>query len=166
MQKVDLNMHAFQNRNWCSLKSDHCFFSLTVKETFHTKDFNWKKIRGYRVTFSKKKRRLCIQNLRKERKEPPVVILQQVIFYNIFILCLWLRMVRRSDQGSWTFLHRYFSTILIIVTKQLYWRKILFGCFHFEWLWLLIAITKRCAKRCALQLYHTSLKNCSRGINQ
>ena len=142
------------------------FFLWLSGELFIRRILIERKYEGTELLSQKKKRRLCIQNLRKERKEPPVVILQQVIFYNIFILCLWLRMVRRSDQGSWTFLHRYFSTILIIVTKQLYWRKILFGCFHFEWLWLLIAITKRCAKRCALQLYHTSLKNCSRGINQ
>ena len=37
--------------------------------------------------------------LKKERKQPPVVILQQVIFYNIFILCLWLRIITRSSQG-------------------------------------------------------------------
>ena len=28
----------------------------------------------------------------------------------------------------------------------------------FIWLWLLIAIMKRCAERCLLQLYRTSLK--------
>ena len=32
-----------------------------------------------------------MQNLTKERKQPPVVILQQATSYNIFILCLWLR---------------------------------------------------------------------------
>ena len=46
-----------------------------------------------------KKRKLCIQNLTKEWKQPPVVILQQANFYNIFVLYLWLRIVRRSDQG-------------------------------------------------------------------
>ena len=40
-----------------------------------------------------------MQNLTKEWKQPPVVILQQANFYNIFILCLWLRIIRRSDQG-------------------------------------------------------------------
>ena len=44
-----------------------------------------------------------------------------------------------------------------MVTKQLYWRKVLCGCFCLIWLWLLIAIMKRCAERCALQLYRTSL---------
>ena len=29
--------------------------------------------------------------------QPPVVILQQANFYNIFILCLWQRIIRRSD---------------------------------------------------------------------
>ena len=36
-------------------------------------------------------------------------------------------------------------------------KKILFGCVRFIWLWLLIAIMKRCSKRCAPQLYLTSL---------
>ena len=40
-----------------------------------------------------------MQNSTKERKQPPVVILQQSIFYDIFIRCLWLRIIRRSDQG-------------------------------------------------------------------
>ena len=31
------------------------------------------------------------------------------------------------------------------------------GSFRSLWLWLLIAIMKRCAERCALQLYYTSL---------
>ena len=52
-------------------------------------------VRGYFL----KKRKPCMQNLTKERKQPPVVILQQSIFCNIFIRCLWLRIIRRSDQG-------------------------------------------------------------------
>ena len=46
-----------------------------------------------------KKQNLCMQNLTKEWKQPPVVILQQVNFYNIFILRLWLRIIKRSNQG-------------------------------------------------------------------
>ena len=81
------------------------------------------------------------------------------VFYNIFILSLWLRIKRRSDQGvcSWIFLHRSFLTILIMVTEHLYWKNILCGCFCFIWLCLLIAIMKRWAERCALQLYRNSL---------
>ena len=30
---------------------------------------------------------------------PRVVILQQASFYNIIILCFWLRIIRRCDQG-------------------------------------------------------------------
>ena len=44
-----------------------------------------------------------------------------------------------------------------MVTEQLYWRKIIRGCFHFIWLWLLIAIVKRCTERRSLQLHRTSL---------
>ena len=39
-----------------------------------------------------------MHDLTKQWKQPPVVILQQANFY-IFILCLWLRIIRRSDQG-------------------------------------------------------------------
>ena len=46
-----------------------------------------------------KKRKLCLQNLTKEWKQPPVVILQQANFCNTFILCLQIRIIRRSDQG-------------------------------------------------------------------
>ena len=46
-----------------------------------------------------KKRKLCLQNLTKEWKQPPVVILQQTNFCNIFMLRQRLRIIRRSDQG-------------------------------------------------------------------
>ena len=52
-------------------------------------------VRGYFL----KKQKLCVQSLAKERKQPAVVILQQSIFYNIFFQYLWLRIIRRSDQG-------------------------------------------------------------------
>ena len=44
-----------------------------------------------------KKRKLCLQNLTKEWKQPPVVILQQANFCNIFILCFQIK-TRRYDQ--------------------------------------------------------------------
>ena len=73
-------------------------------------------------------------------------------------------LVAKNDQKirSRCLVHEFFFTgivlkILIMVTEQLYWRKTLCGCFRFIWLWLLIAIMKRCAEPCALQLYRTSL---------
>ena len=149
MRKYDLNEHVFQNRNCCGPKSDQWFFflSLTVRQSFHRKDFKWKNIWGYGVNF---------WNLTKERKQPPVVILHQATFYNIFILCLSQDLIK--VLSSWIFLHRYFLTILIMVKEYLYCKKILCGSFRFIWLWLLIAIMKRGAERCALQLYRTTLK--------
>ena len=44
-----------------------------------------------------KKQKLYMQILMKERKQPPVVILKKSIFHNIFIWCLWLDIIRRSD---------------------------------------------------------------------
>ena len=48
MRKDDLNVHVFQNRNWCIPKSDRRFFFLTliVRGPFHRKDFKWKKYGG------------------------------------------------------------------------------------------------------------------------
>ena len=52
MLKDDLNVHIFQNRNWCSPKSDYIiyiwffFLTLTERGPFHRKDFKWKKIGG------------------------------------------------------------------------------------------------------------------------
>ena len=46
------------------------------------------------------KRKLCLQNLTKEWKQPPVVILQQVNFHNIFILCLLVRIIKRVQLMS------------------------------------------------------------------
>ena len=73
-----------------------------------------------------------MQNLTKEWKQLPVVTLQQVNFYKIFILCLWLRITRKCDQGV-KFMNFSFTDI--------------FFYFRFIWLWLLIAIMKRCAER-------------------
>ena len=43
--------------------------------------------------------KFCEQNSRKEWKQPPIVILQQANFYDVFIWCLWLRIIRNFDQG-------------------------------------------------------------------
>ena len=50
------------------------------------------------------------------QKQPPVVILHQATFHNIFILCLWLRIKRRSDQGV-QFMN-FPSQILIMVMSS------------------------------------------------
>ena len=57
-----------------------------------------KKHRGKELV-AEKTRKFCKQNLTKERKQPPEVTPQQGIFYNVFILCLWLRIIVSSDQG-------------------------------------------------------------------
>ena len=79
---------------------DEFFSNFDWQKTFPQEGFQVKKNKGVRGYFLKKnKRKFCMQNLTKERKQPPVVILQQAIFYNIFISWLWLRIIRRSDQG-------------------------------------------------------------------
>ena len=71
------------------------FLTLAVRRPCPRKNFRWKKIWGYGATFWKK-RKLYMQNLKKEWKQPPVVVLLKLIFYNLFIRCLWLRIIRRS----------------------------------------------------------------------
>ena len=67
--------------------------------------------------------------------------------------------VTKNHQKIWSrcLVHDFslqISLRIIMVTEQLYWRKITCGCFHFIWLWLLIAIVKRCIERCAVQLLY------------
>ena len=102
-----------------------------------------------------------MHNLTKVWKQSPVVILQHATFYNIFILCLWLIIIRRSDQGvqftnvsSQIFLNDIDYRAAILRKNSL---ALLPG---FIWLWLLIAVMKRCTEQCALQLYRTSLNTC------
>ena len=54
--------------------------TLTVRGPLHKKNLKLKKFGG-------------------TGKQLPVVILWRAIFYNIFILCMWLRITRTSDQG-------------------------------------------------------------------
>ena len=48
MQKDDLNVHVFQDRNWWNTKSDRWFFFLTftVRRSFYGRDFKWGRYGG------------------------------------------------------------------------------------------------------------------------
>ena len=94
-----------------------------------------------------KKRKLCLQNLTKESKQPSVVIPQQAIFCNTFILCLQIRMIRRSNQGVQ--LMNFFSQILFnnIGYKAALLKKNSCSCFQFIWMWLLISVMKSGTER-------------------
>ena len=72
---------------------DDFLSNFDYQKTFHRKNF---KLKNNGCTFWKKGSFACRT---KDRKQPPVVILQQSIFYNIFIRCLWLRIIRRSDEA-------------------------------------------------------------------
>ena len=74
------------------------YFKTETKDHSIGKILSEKKNMGIRGQFPKK-RKICWQNLTKEWKQPPVVILQQASLSNIFILCLQIRIIRRSDQG-------------------------------------------------------------------
>ena len=74
------------------------------------------------------------------QKQPPVVIAQQAISYSVLVA----ENHQKFRSGCWV--HEFFQTL-----------KKNCGSFHSLWLWLLIAIMKRCAEPSALQLHCTSL---------
>ena len=82
-----------------NLIDDFFIVTLTVTGLSIGRVLNEK--RGGERGYFLKRRKFCMQSLTKERKQPPVVILQQAIFYNIFILCFWLKVVRRTNQSVW-----------------------------------------------------------------
>ena len=114
-------------------------------------------VRGYFL----KKRKLYMQNLMKEWKQPPVVILQKSIFYNIFIRYLWIRIFRRSDQGFqfMNFFSQTFSNDINRGYRAAVLKKSSLRLLPFY------SYLKRCAERWALQLYRTSLKSNSARCN-
>ena len=137
------------------------FSTLAVRRTSTGRILSEKNmgLRGYFL----KKQKLYMQNLTKERKQPLVVILQRSNFYNIFIRCFWLRIIRRSAYGvqfmdfpSYIFFNDINNGYRAATLK-----KGFCGCFRLIWLLLLIAVIKKWAERCALQLYGTSLNDVS-----
>ena len=74
------------------------YFKTEAEDHSIGKILSKKKKMGVREQFLKK-RMLCMQNLTKEWRQLPVVILQRANFGNIFILCLWLTIITRPDQG-------------------------------------------------------------------
>ena len=69
-----------------------------------------------------------MQNLTKEWKHLPVVILQQESFYNMFTLCRWLKIIRRSDQGV-KFMN-FFSQIYIYIFFILFYMAVASYCYY------------------------------------
>ena len=116
-----LNVNVFQNRNWCSTKSDRRFFFLTLpgRRPFHSKDFKEKNVgvRGYFL----KKRKLTCRTSQNWGNSQQSLFCRSRFFTIIFIRCLWLRIIWRSIKvfSLWIFLNRYFLTMLIMVTEQL-----------------------------------------------
>ena len=74
------------------------FLTSTVRRSFHRKDFKWKKCRGTGL-FSEK-----TEAFHAELNERAVAAASSYsaavdFLQNIFIPCLWLKVIRRSDQG-------------------------------------------------------------------
>ena len=65
---------------------------------FDSKKKKWKKYGGTELFFEKTG--AMHAELNKRAQAAPVVILQKLISDIIFIRCLWLRIIRSSDQGA------------------------------------------------------------------
>ena len=136
------------------------FLTLNVRGPFHSQYFKWKKISGDGVNFWKKTEALYAKlNERAEAATDSYSVTGT--FFTIHLFCASHQESSEHSikvSSKWIFTNRYFLMILIMVTEQIYWGKIPYGCFRFIWLWLLISIMKSCTERCALQLYHSSLR--------
>ena len=97
MRKDNPNVQYFKTETDVSNQNLIDDFFKKFERPFHRKVIKWKKngVTGYFL----RKQKLCMQNLTKVWKQPPIVILQLAIFYNRFILRLWQRIIRRTDQG-------------------------------------------------------------------
>ena len=140
MLKDDLNMYAFQNKNWLSPKSDRWFF--------------------FKIWLSEG---LSIERIFNEKKYESTGLISEKTEALYVLLYAVLNKRAEAATSSYSVTGDFFPsqimnllTILIMVTEELYWRKTFCGCFRFIRLWLLISIMKRCAERCELQLHHTS----------
>ena len=83
-----------------------------------------------------------MQNFTEQRKQPPVVILEQANFYDMFILCLWLRIIIRSDQGV---------QFMNFPSQIFFLNSVLYGC------GFLLLLRKDAQNECALLKYCYSL---------
>ena len=69
------------------------FIVLTVREPFHRKDCKWKKYEGAGLISEKTEALYAGLNERVEAATSSYSVTG-----NIFLLCLWLRIIRISDQ--------------------------------------------------------------------
>ena len=97
LNKISIKLIYFRSL-WAKMTYMCTYFKTENKDHSIRRSLTEKKNMEVQGWFLKK-RKLCMQNLTKEWKQLSVVILQQANFYNIFILCLWLRIIRRSNQS-------------------------------------------------------------------
>ena len=88
---------------------------MTVRRTFHRKDFKWNKIWGYGAIFWKKWK-LWMQNSAKKRRQPSVVILQQSIFDIKFYLVPVTK--NHWKNRSRCLVHEFLLNVVLILLRQ------------------------------------------------
>ena len=88
----------FKTETDVAQKSDRCFLFLilTVQGHIHRKDFKWKNIWRHGVNFWKCSFLYAELKERAEASSNSYSVTDS--FYNIFIMCLWLRIIRTTDQ--------------------------------------------------------------------
>ena len=105
------------------------FLTLALRGPFHRQDFKQKKYWG--TALISEKLEVLYAELSKRVEAATSNYLQQAIFCNIFILCLQLRIIRRSDQ----------SVQFINFPSQIFFNDINRGCraaiLKKNYLWLL-----------------------------
>ena len=137
---------------------DDFFLTLNVRGPFHRKDFKWK-INGGTGLISEKTEALHVE-LNESAEAATGYSVREHFLQYIYSVPVTKN---HPNIGPRWLIHQFsftdiFLKILIMVTEQLYGRKILCVCFCFVWLWLLISIMKRCAEWSALQLYTNGTK--------
>ena len=163
MQKDDQNVHAFQNRNWCSPKSDWWFFFSNFDCQYISigRILSGKKWGGTRFISEKTEALHAELNERDEAATSGYQCNRRVftIYYSL--------LAHTNHQKLWSrcSVHGIFLQILFNDINHGYraavLKKNLCGCFCFIWLWLLTAIMKRCPELCTLQFHCTSLTLCT-----
>ena len=124
MQKDDLNVHVFQNGNW---------------EPFHRKEFKWKKMWGYWVSFWK------MEASYAEFNERVKAATSSYSGTGEFLQYIYSAIVTKNHQNirSRCLVHEFSFTDIFLIP---FYMAVASYCFY-EW----------CAKRCALHLYRTFL---------
>ena len=136
--------------------NDDFFLTLTASGPFHRKDFKWEKYGGTGLISEKMEALYAELNERAEAATSSYSITGDFLqyIYSVFVAMNHLKIWLRCSVHEFSFTD-IFNDINHVYRAALLMKNVC-GCFRFLWLWLLIAIMKRCTEQSTLQLYQTS----------